>query len=292
VRTRWLVPALGAACAVAAVTAVFLVAGGSGTETAEAAGVLRAAAKHARAETSLGQLGPEQYLYTKSTNAYLVTSVEHGGSYSALVPRVREVWLRSDGTGWLLQTAGTPTFLTDRDRRAWIAAGRPSLGNDTMDVELKNSDGPTPPMASLDLPTDADALYARLHHDAAGFGDRTYTEMFVMIGDDLRENYVTTAQRAALFEVAARLPGIVYLGPTRDAAGRPAVAVAMDDSHSGVRDVLLFGRDDHAFLGEEETALAGNSFGLPAGVVVGQAMYLEQRVVDDVPREVVEGATG
>src|SRR6478752_7997264 len=110
VRTRWLVPALGAACAVAAVTAVFLVAGGSGTETAEAAGVLRAAAKHARAETSLGQLGPEQYLYTKSTNAYLVTSVEHGGSYSALVPRVREVWLRSDGTGWLLQTAGTPTF--------------------------------------------------------------------------------------------------------------------------------------------------------------------------------------
>jgi len=291
-RRTWVVPALGAACALATVVAVFLFAGTGGTGTAAAARVLRAAARTARSEPPLGQLGASQYLYTKSVDAYLDTYVDHHSSYGAVIPHVREVWLRRDGTGWLYQTSGKPVFLSERDRRAWIAAGRQPFANGVMDVELRNSDGPTPPMASLDLPSDPDALYARLKHDAGGYGDRLYQEMFTMIGDALRENYTTPAQRSALFEVAARLPAIVYVGDVKDSAGRAGVAVAMDDSHNGIRDVLVFGRDDYAFLGEEESVVAGNSFGYPAGTVIGHATYLEQSVVDQVPPAVVKNATG
>lgn len=290
-RPRWFVPAVGTAALVAAASAVFLVTAAGGTGTAAAARVLRQAARAARSQPPLAQLGADQYLYTKSVDANLATVVDHNTSYGAVVPHVRQVWLRRDGTGWLYQTSGTPVFLSDRDRQAWIAAGRQSFGGG-MDVELKDSDGPTPPMASLDLPSDPDALYARLQHDAGGYGDRLYQEMFTMIGDALRENYTTPAQRSALFEVAARLPGIVYVGDVTDSAGRAGVAVAMDEPHNSIRDVLVFGRADYTFLGEEETSLAGNSFGYPAGTVIGHATYLEQSIVDSVPASVVKGATG
>src|SRR5262249_43054909 len=72
-RRRWLVPAFGVSCTVAAVSGILLLTGGSVTADAEAGRVLRAAAETARAEAPLQQLGSGQYLYTKSTNAYLNT---------------------------------------------------------------------------------------------------------------------------------------------------------------------------------------------------------------------------
>jgi hypothetical protein len=284
------VPAFGLAAAAATVSAVFLVTGTGRTDTAAAARVLRLAAVTARQQPGLSALRPGQYLYTKSTSEYLDTVALRSGSFSALVPSIREIWLRRDGTGWLHQVAGAPRFPSDRDRQAWIAAGEPALDGGSTDTILQNSDGPTAPMASLDLPSDPEALYAKLHRDAAGYGDRTYTEMFVMIGDDLRENYTTPAQRAALFEVAARLPGIMLLPGTRDAVGRLADGVAIDDGQNHERQALLFDRQTRALLGEEDSVLEGNALGYPAGTVIGRAAYLEQSVADSVPPAVVKAA--
>src|SRR5205807_1489969 len=186
-------------------TAVFLAVGTGGAVTASAARVLRQAAVTARAQRSPATLEPGQYLYTKSTSEYLNTVALQKGSYAVMVPYVREIWLRRDGTGWVHQTSGTPFFLSDQDRQAWIAVGRPTLDAGVLNLPLQNTDAPTAPMASLDLPSDPDMLYARLQHNAAGYGSRMYAEMFTMIGDSLRENSTTPAQRAALFEVAARL---------------------------------------------------------------------------------------
>jgi hypothetical protein len=289
-RGRLYVPAAGLAAAAAVATAVLLVTGTSATPNAAAARLLRQAAAAVRQEPGLGTLGPDQFLYTSSTNEYLDTYALQSGSFAVMLPNTREVWLRRDGTGWLHEVTRAPRFLTDRDRQAWIDAGRPSLGIGTTDTVLRNSDGPTPPMASLDLPTDPDVLYAKLHHDAAGFGDRTYAEMFVMIGDDLRENYTTPAQRAALFEVAARLPGIQIVQGARDAAGRLADAVAIYDASHHERTALLFDPQTRALLGEQDVVLAGNEFGYPAGTVVGSAAYLEQKVVDSVPAALTDAA--
>jgi type II secretory pathway pseudopilin PulG len=287
---RPLVPALAIVAAAAAATLVLVLTGTSATVDASAARVLHQAAATARQGRSLAALGPGQYLYTKSTDEYLNTAVTGGRSFAFMVPYVREIWLRRNGTGWLHQVGGTPRFLTEHDRQAWIDAGRPELDSGSMDTILQNSDGPTPPMASLDLPTDPDALFAKLQHDAAGYGDRMHAEMFVMIGDDLRENYTTPAQRAALFEAAARIPGITLVEGTRDGAGRLADAVAIDDSANRERQALLFDPQTRALLGEEDSMLDGNSLGYPAGTVIGRATYLGQAVVDSVPASVLKAA--
>ncbi len=143
-------------------------------------------------------------------------------------------------------------------------------------------------MQSLSLSSDPDTLYAYLHHESEGNGNGTYPEMFTLIGDSLRETFTTSAQRAALYEVAARLPGIELEGRTLDSAGRPAIAVGM--TNGSARSVLLFDPTTYALLGEQDTVLAGNAEGYPAGTVVGQATYLEQRVVDSVPASVVNAA--
>ena len=68
------------------------------------------------------------------------------------------------------------------------------------------------------------------------------------------------------------------------------VAVAMDESPNTLRDELVFARTDYSFLGEEERVLPGNPSGYSAGTVIGHATYVEQRVVDQVPPSVVDGA--
>lgn len=290
-----LVPAFGAATVAAAAAAglVFLFAGTSATVSASAARLLHRAAVAARHERSLATLQPGEYLYTKSVNAYLSTT---GGTrpdgttweYSALVPQVREIWLGPDDNGWLHENGGEPTFLSDRDRQAWIADGSPNMGTGVSNTKLES--GANSQMPSLDLPSDPDQLYARLHREADGNANGVYPEMFTLIGDALRENYTTPAQRAALYEVAARLPGIELVGATKDALGRPAVAVAMENGHNDARSTLLFDPRSYALLGEEDVVLPGNSFGYPAGTVVGHATYVDQKVVDSVPRSVVDAA--
>ena len=103
-------------------------------------------------------------------------------------------------------------------------------------------------------------------------------EMFTLNGDSLRETAATPAQRAALYQVAARLPGIELVGAVHDDAGRPGTAVAMDDH--GIRSTLVFDPQTSALLQEEQVALPGNSYGYAAGERVGYATYLVQRIVD------------
>jgi len=47
-------------------------------------------------------------------------------------------------------------------------------------------------------------------------------ETFAIIGDLLRETHAPPALRAALYEVAANLSGVEYIGEVKDAVGRPA----------------------------------------------------------------------
>ena len=145
-------------------------------------------------------------------------------------------------------------------------------------MSLGNQDGSAGQMQSLDLPTDPTVLYARLAKDAKGHGDGLYTEMFTLVGDNLRENFTTPAQRAALYEVAARLPGVELIGDVIDAAGRAGIAVAVVDE-DGIREELVFDRTSYELLGEEQIVTSGNPFGYPAGTVIGHATYLERAVV-------------
>ena len=294
--TRSLIAAGAAACGIVLVTALVGLPAIRGEETASAASVaLRHAAEVAREQPPPPPLQPGQFAYTKSVNAYLSTTVETNAAsaYSVLVPHVREIWLAPDGTGWLRETSGEPTFLSARDRERWIAAGRPSVGDETTELRLENADASGyassapmdslgAPMVSLTLPTDPDVLYRHLERKAAGHGSGLHEQMFTLVGDALRETSATPAQRAALYEVAARIPGVELVGPVSDRAGRAGIAVAMRDEANRIRHTLIFDPETSALLGEEEIVLAGNAWDYPEGTVIGFATYLESAVVDAI----------
>lgn len=269
-RRRLLLAPVAAAIAAAAVAAMLISSTGSGTTNAAAATLNRVAA--VASHQALAAPGPGQYLYTKSVDAYEEgENPTTGQSYNVLVPHVRQIWLGPSG-GRLYETSGTPTFLTAQDRAQWVAAGSPSLKQPVDTSRLS----PTQP---LDLPSDPDALWTVLAHEAEGNSNGLYPEMFTEVGDALRETSATPAQRAALYQVAARIPGVKVLGPTQDTAGRTGTGVALDGP-GAIRTVLIFDPDTSVLLGEEGIALAGNTFGYSTGERIWYSTYVVQKVVD------------
>lgn len=270
---RVLIPAVGLAC-VAAVAVVALVGvGKEGVVDARAAEVLREAAAHTRRQEPIP---PRLAVYTKSVSAYMTTWAE--GGFSVLVPHVREIWAERDRSV-LRRTSGEPKFLSERDRDRWIAAGRPDVREGGPATDVIPADEPSR------LPTDVDALYAAIKDEAEGHSEGTYRQMFTRVGDYLREasdvsqQAFTLEQRAALYEVAARIPGIELIGTVRDPAGRKGVAVAMEQRSDGVRHTLVIDPVSGALLAEEEVTLEDNFYGYPAGTVVGHSTLAVERVV-------------
>jgi hypothetical protein len=261
-----------AAAAVVAGVLVFALAGTNREQTASAATVLRHTGAVARSQPRV-VVQPGQFMYTRSKNVGMVTTVIDGQAFNALEPHVREIWLGPTG-GRLHEFTGRPTFLTPQDRERWIALGRPEI---TVTGESENTLSPMPP---LTLPTDPDALFVQLRKQAEGNGHGVDAEMFTLVGDSLRETSATPAQRAALYDVAARIPGVQLLGSVTDPAGRRGTAVALDNEQNRMRDTLVFDPDTSALLAERETALAGGI--APAGTVLGYAVYLQQGVVSSM----------
>jgi hypothetical protein len=95
------------------------------------------------------------------------------------------------------------------------------------------------------LPTDADALEERLRDGIHGAGPDDDSELFVIVGDLLRESPAPPAVRKALWEVAAGIPGIELVGAVTDHAGRAGVAV----ERNGMRYVI--DPDDGRLLEED-----------------------------------------
>jgi hypothetical protein len=184
---------------------------------------------------------------------------------------VREIWQGPEG-GRIRETSSEPIFLSPRDRDRWIAAGRPKLREPVTVTGLE-------PSPALQLPDDADALYERLEGQAAGHPEGVHEEMFVLVGDALRETAATPAQRAALYEVAAKIPGVQLLGEVTDPAGRRGIAVAMDHRVDGILETLVFDPETSMLLAEEQRTLADNEFDYPKDTVIGYATYHDVAIV-------------
>jgi hypothetical protein len=261
-RRRALLPAVGLAIAAGAAAVALIGVGDQAGIDARAAAVLRDAAARTRAQPPIPSGAG---LYNKSISAYMTTWADVG-NFSVLVPQVREAWIEQDRTVFRT-TSGEPKFLSERDRERWISAGRPKLREGGPRVFAVESQGPS------DLPSDPDALFAAIEDEARGHSEGTYQQMFTRVGDYLREAsesvMLSLEQRAALYEVAARIPGIEFIGEVRDPVGRKGVAVAMAQRSDGVRHTLVIDPVSGMLLAEEEVTLAENFYGYPAGTVVG-----------------------
>lgn len=268
---RALLPAAGLAVAATAAVIALVGIGDEAAIDARAATVLRQAAVQARAQKIPGE-GP--VLYVRSVNAYMATWADVG-NFSVLEPHTREDWVGPKG-GRVRSTTGTPRFLSERDRRNWIAAGRPEIaGGRSFDMAVPR-DKPN------ELPSDPDALFDELEDRSRGHSEGTYREMFTLAADAFRATNITPALRAALYEVVAQIPGVELVGPVEDPVGRPGVAVAMDHPNDGTRHTLVIDPETGTMLSEQQVTLEKNFYRYPAGTVVGHSTYIVTAMVESV----------
>jgi hypothetical protein len=294
-RPRRLAPlgALSVASALAvAIVVVLSLRGGAVNPTSAAAAVLQRAARAAAAAGGPRPLRPGEYWYVRSYDTTAGANVLAPPSVpgrirviiDALTTTERQVWIGVDQPGQIVTRVTRPiTFLSGVARQQWIHDGRPR--------QLSGLRSALPPDSFIRpyrqlqaLPSNVDALW-RLLERHAGYGSaaQQHSEMFTEIGDLLREQPVPANVRAGLYLAAARIPGIQMLGLTHDAIGRPALAVALNDSFSGQRNELLFDPHTSALLGESSVVLhPPSTYHVKPGTVQFGSTYITSGIVERI----------
>lgn len=151
----------------------------------------------------------------------------------------RESWLGHYSPGRLIQPdgiIGTTTLGV-----AVFPAGSSSLSWDQL----------------LALPRNPDTLYDWLKSAVGAAGHDPDSEMFVAVGDLLRESPAPPSLRRALYLVAAKIPDVSLITGLHDSLGRPATAVSrVDPSGQGQTRYLVDPRTG-AFLEEQDVDVHG-----------------------------------
>lgn len=177
---------------------------------------------------------PDQFLYVKT-------------EYT--IPPNREVWLSVDGTRDSLM--GNVKEGGCRNGKA------PMYGTNDPRAEGTLQDCTPKSVYRTDLPTTADAMLAYLYEkEADREGRATYIGKAVYTLAS--EQVLQPASYAALFEAAARVPGLTALDHVTDAAGRPGVGirfpVSPGSSPKAQPIVLVFDATTYQFLGTTDSA--------------------------------------
>ncbi|QQQ74645.1 CU044_5270 family protein [Saccharothrix sp. 6-C] len=165
--------------------------------------LLAFAARAARADPAAPPR-PDQFVYTRS---------EAGGDPA------REIWLSVDGVhdGLLTNHDGSTSRLPG------CVGGQRDVFKDPAVVLGTEPCEPRPAYRS-DLPTDVDGMLAHLDANASGEPGSVNAR-----GKDvlalINESLLPPLTRAALYEAAARVPGLSVVRDARDAAGRPGVGI-------------------------------------------------------------------
>ncbi|MEV6880166.1 CU044_5270 family protein [Amycolatopsis sp. NPDC051128] len=239
--TRWFWAAGASIGLAAAITAVVALAPadqvggiGPGVAHADPVKVLTAAANTALKEPAKPPR-PDQFLYVKT-------------EYT--IPPNREVWLSVDGTR---------DSLIGSFKQGGCRNGKaPMYGTNDPRAEGKLEDCRPQPVYRTDLPTTADAMLAYLNEKV---GDRDGKAGYIgkAVFTLAYETALQPASYAALFEAAARVPGLTALDHVTDGAGRPGVGITWPvPTGSGSKTtpiVLVFDATTFQFLGTDESAV-------------------------------------
>jgi len=235
---------------------------------------------------------PGEWVYTRSQGITEVTTVPTSGrAYNYTERYTREAWVGGDGSLHLVGSQCCGHLVTAQDRANWIADGSPDITTRRQSDDTERDQG-----TSYDRPwlaqglTDAElirfrndpqGLANRLREAAGDAGPSPEAEMYVIVGDILREAGVAPEARAALFAATPYIPGVALVGPVTDSAGRPGIAVATT-SH-GVRQEMIFDESTAALLAERTVVVdpaASTEPAIPAGTVMSDTTYLASGLVD------------
>lgn len=208
-----------------------------------------------------------QYQYTKSVS---VNSIEYVdlAQYPFFVNYIeqRQLWVGVNGSGRLVESWSDPMLPTARDRSNWLRSGSPSLAQAPVVETMTPGTGATAPIDLWALPTNPTQLASMITSRTIEAGPPGALEDFTQVGDLLRATFAPPTLRAALFQVASGIPGVLLVGPTTDHLGRRGIGLAIaqtpSDAAQGPSGLfeLIFDPTTGALLGEQ--TLAGTS---PAG---------------------------
>jgi hypothetical protein len=258
---------LAVALAVAAAMAISILGkaphGGGGELRADYA--LKRAADAASSRSLVAAERPYSFLKTREVS--VETRVAEGRPWSIYSPSTREEWIAEDGSR-RLRTVSGPARFTDRgERQRWEAAGRP--GFLPLQFERRTEDrwlpAGTPGRESEELPVGPAALaeYLEQRAEADPGGLSVPAATLRLTAEYLRDPDVTPRLRGALYEAAARVPGVEYLGRRRDPEGRIGTAIGVTGSGGRRRFSLIFDAASSAVFATELTSLGPAAPGAP-----------------------------
>ena len=242
----------------------------------QAAAVLRDLGQIA-AQRPERSLDPGHYVYERST-VILARSLEDpsgGAPFTVHYEDLMETWIASDGSGRIKVRVIGHSFMDRGEEARWLHSGSPALP-----VEEGSDDLYEPGDLSFvdfgSLPTDPSALDAALASGIPlGSGSRGF-ERLDAIGDLLRFAYAPPEHRAALFEVAAQLPGVVLDGNVVDVEGRTGVGVSLTEGSTKIQ--LIFDEATSEILAERTFEVQDDG----STVLREEIAYLEAGIVGSV----------
>ena len=284
-RKKRVIAAAVAAAAAAALALVIGLPGGVGGNQDAVAAALDEAAETAAVSQPAATTGLP-YLYLKTRFVSVNTSVAKGTAWSVYKSETKQEWAAHDGSGRRLVVEEPPKFVGPADRANWEAAGEPSFlpsdgGAQTTESTLSPGtfDDGFQGMELSALPTDPSVLSEALRQHAEGMHNDvpTSAQTLELIGEILRNPAASPELRAALYEAAAMVPGIEYLGEKVDVMGRTGVAVGLVSPYSGQRTLysLIYDPSNSEALAMEATALEPVAFAdTEAPFVISATIYL------------------
>ncbi|MFH9297194.1 CU044_5270 family protein [Streptomyces sp. NPDC017520] len=234
----------------------------------------------AAAGAELPEPGPGQFLYVRSEVSWLVSWEGADGRNKSYVDKIhpREVWMSPDGSkGWL----------SEPDKET---IGRDGVTLDDPEGGERTLNSPSHDYLKT-LPTDPDLLLKKIYDETRGMGNGPDQQAFSTIGDLLREQVVPPKLAAGLYRAAARIPGVVLVDDSVDAAGRHGIAIARTDEEDGARTEWIFDRETYTYLGER-TVQTRDVEGIEAGTVKGHTAVTDRAVVDAVKQRPSGSAPG
>ncbi|KOX18634.1 hypothetical protein ADK67_36170 [Saccharothrix sp. NRRL B-16348] len=251
--------------------------------TAEAVRTLdRAAAQSVGAVDE--PVGPGQYRYVATHAWWMGTSSVEGKVFARLTEHLLETWapadprdewmLRRDVTGneqWVLGTkeeAEAAGVAGRRDgQRGGQPGGRPGgqgggqpegewramCGDFFGESKCEDPGSWQNPTAEWQagLPTDPDALFARLRADAP-VNDTGDAALFAYAADALRSGLVGKDVRAALYQALTRIDGLEVTEERANLGGRVGIALGVDDGER--RREIIIDPETGRFIGERLVA--------------------------------------
>jgi hypothetical protein len=181
---------------------------------------------------------------------------------------------------WLVydKQGATPRFDKVHDREVWLPASHGDKGLIRERGETFGLTGARPNSEYADLPTDPTALLRKIYAETEGQNEGPDDAAFEYIGTALRESILAPKVNAALYRAAARIPGVVLVQDSVDAAGRHGIAVARTDN-LGERQEWIFDPATFDYLGERSYLVRDTSDG-KAGRLTGTTAVLQRGVVN------------